>query len=107
MIITGDDILIEYVGRLVQLLDHILFQYHEKFKDPADKVDRVEILLPNSILTTLNSFVRHKIWSNKTIKPDNLHLAELVKIRHKEMVERRFKILKSQLRKQNAEMNSE
>lgn len=107
MIITGDDILIEYVGRIVQLMEQILEQYHLKFTLPFEKVDKVEILLPQSILTTLNQFIKHKIWSNKLSKHETLSLGELVKMRHKEMVDRRFKILKSQLRKQNPDLTSE
>ena len=107
MIITGDDILIEYVGRIVQLMDQILNQYHLKFTEAGERVDKVEILLPQSILTTLNSFIKHKIWSNKLGKNETATLAQLVKVRHQEMVERRFKILKSQMKKSNPEMASE
>ena len=46
-------------------------------------------------------FARHKIWSNKlNNNEDKLPLAQRIGKRHQEMVERRTRILKSNLKKQ-------
>ena len=62
MVITGDDILIEYVTRIVKLLENYQKIYNIKCQDPLDRVDE---FLPQTIRFTLEKFARHKIWSNK------------------------------------------
>lgn len=105
MIITGDDILIEYVNRIITLMGSIMENYHGKFTEKSDKIDKVEIIIPQSIRQTLEQFIAHKIWSNKMNKIDpTKRMVDLIKMRHGEMVERRTKILKSQLKKQNIGM---
>ena len=39
MVITGDDILIEYVTRIVKLLENYQKIYNLKSADPSDRVD--------------------------------------------------------------------
>jgi hypothetical protein len=107
MIITGDDILIEYVDRILVLLKQVLDLYHSKFTLPEERVEQVEVLLPKSVLSTLTRFVSHKIWSTKLGKGEQRTLVELVELRHREMIDRRFKILKASLRKQNPEITAE
>jgi Na+-translocating ferredoxin:NAD+ oxidoreductase RNF subunit RnfB len=53
MIITGDDILIEYVSRIISLMSSILSQYHSKFKEEGKAVDMVDQIIPQSIRQTL------------------------------------------------------
>ena len=45
MIITGDDILIEYVSRIIQILDNILKVCKEKCIERAP-IDRVDEIIP-------------------------------------------------------------
>lgn len=62
MVITGDDILIEYVTRIVKLMENYLKIYNAKSQDPLDRVDE---FLPQTLRFSLEKFSRHKIWSNK------------------------------------------
>lgn len=62
MIITGDDILIEYVARIIKLLQNILTLF---MANNQGNLDRVDNFLPPSIFTTLDQFANHKIWSSK------------------------------------------
>ena len=56
----------------------------------------------------LETFVRHKIWSNKfTSIEDSFSLVKRLKLRHHEMVERRSKILRSTMKKQDANITKE
>ena len=56
----------------------------------------------------LETFVRHKIWSNKfTSIEDSFSLVKRLKLRHHEMVERRSKILRSTMKKQDATISKE
>ena len=56
----------------------------------------------------LETFVRHKIWSNKfTSIEDSFSLVKRLKLRHHEMVERRSKILRSTMKKQDANITKD
>ncbi len=106
MIITGDDILIEYVSRLVVLLNSIRTRNQSKFN--VDLGSAIDVIIPQSIRQTLDQFTRHKIWSNKFgERHDAQGIVTKIKMRHTEMVDRRQRILKSQLKKQNPSMSSE
>jgi hypothetical protein len=62
MIITGDDILIEYVSRIIRHLESICIVFHKKYNQ---KIDQVEDILPQTLRNTLERFALHTIWSNK------------------------------------------
>jgi hypothetical protein len=62
MVITGDDILIEYVSRIGKLLDNFHNLYSVKQNKPIDRIDEI---VPQQLRITLEKFTRHKIWSNK------------------------------------------
>jgi hypothetical protein len=62
MIITGDDILIEYVNRIIKHLENIVSVFQKKYNQ---KIDQVEDILPQSLRNTLERFAMHSIWSNK------------------------------------------
>ena len=92
MVITGDDILIEYVTRIVKLLENYQKIYNLKSSDPTDRVDE---FLPQTLRFTLEKFARHKIWSNKfDVQELNMSLVSRLRMRQFEMIERRTKILK-------------
>jgi hypothetical protein len=97
MVITGDDILIEYVCRIGKLLDN----FHHLYTIKQNKaIDRIDEIVPQQLRITLEKFTRHKIWSNKmNSQEQTLPLVNRLKMRHTEMVERRMKILKALLKK--------
>ena len=99
MIITGDDILIEYVNRLIVLIENIKQAFTQKWSMAS--LSDVELLIPEQIKYSLEMFARHKIWSNKlNNNEDKMPLVQRISKRHQEMVERRSRILKSNLKKQ-------
>lgn len=128
MIITGDDILIEYVHRIVKLMDTIMQSYRDKLpaeirKKSNDRIvtkiqiasqdntpnktgfveisDSLEDILPDQIRHSLEMFARHKIWSTKfSGSEEKMPLGLRIKKRHTEMVDRRARILRSTLKKQ-------
>jgi hypothetical protein len=97
--VTGDDILIEYIQRIVNMLEQVQ--------------DRK---LPDPILSIFQKFVNHKVWQNKqqaTIESGGLHKAvdftkekdgrkvlESLKTKMAEMKRRWQQINKSKLKKQ-------
>jgi len=55
--------------------------------------------------STLEKFVLHKIWSSKLNSAQRAaSIAERISLRHKEMVDRRAKILTGALKKANSEV---
>lgn len=99
MIITGDDILIEYVNRIIRHLESVCVVFHKKYNQ---KIERVDDILPQSLRNTLEKFSMHTIWSTKLNSQQKLApLNHKIKIRHKEMVDRRTKILTSMMKKNN------
>jgi hypothetical protein len=70
-------------------------------------VTDVALVLPEHLRTTLAKFSFHKIWTTKlSTMQKNAPLSDRVKIRHKEMVDRRSKILTSNLKKANKDRNN-
>lgn len=67
MVITGDDILIEYVSRIGKLLDNF---HHLLSAKSASTLERVDEIIPQQLRITLEKFTRHKIWSNKMNNQD-------------------------------------
>ena len=105
MVITGDDILIEYVTRIVKLMENYLKIYNAKSQDPLDRVDE---FLPQTLRFSLEKFSRHKIWSNKFDTQElNMSLVSRLRMRQFEMIERRTKILKQGLKKGNPNMTQD
>lgn len=62
MIITGDDILIEYVHRITKHLESVCVVFAKKYNQ---KIERVDEILPQSLRNTLEKFTMHTIWSTK------------------------------------------
>lgn len=59
------------------------------------------MIIPEQIKYSLEMFARHKIWSTKlNNNEDKMPLVSRIAKRHHEMVERRTRILKSNLKKQ-------
>ena len=107
MIITGDDILIEYVQRIISILDNILIVCKSKCVDNSS-IDKVDDLIRQQMKFVLETFVRHKIWSNKfSSVEDSFSLVKRLKLRHHEMVERRSKILRSTMKKADPNITKE
>ena len=60
MIITGDDILIEYVNRIVLILESLHVTYSNKCKQFVERIDEI---MPQQLRYSLEKFTQHKIWS--------------------------------------------
>lgn len=76
IVITGDDILIEYVGRLIKTLKVI--------KDGVINVNWVK---------SIENFITHQIWHS--VNSETSRLWQRLEFRHNEMVERRKKMQKA------------
>lgn len=61
---TKDDIIIEYLERIIEILDKILLACHSR----GLKAKRVDNVIPADIKVTLESFSRLKTWSFKLQK---------------------------------------
>lgn len=46
MVITGDDILIEYVSRIIAILENILTVCLERYQDQASKITCADDIIP-------------------------------------------------------------
>ena len=103
MIITGDDILIEYVQRICLILESLLGVFSAK---SVQQVERIDEVLPQQLRYTLEKFCQHKIWSNKlSVAQKQLALVKRLQLRHKEMTDRRTKILTTALKKAKPQIN--
>ena len=80
-------------------MDNILLVCKSKCID-RNTIDKVDDIIPQQMKYVLETFVRHKIWSNKFSSiEDSFSLVKRLKLRHHEMVERRSKILRSTMKK--------
>jgi hypothetical protein len=68
----------------------------------------VDDILPQSLRNTLEKFVMHSIWSTKLNSTQKMApLNVKIKVRHKEMVDRRTKILTSMMKKNNKNVTTD
>ena len=105
MLITGDDILIEYVARIIKLLQNIIAIV---ISNQDSLVERVDDIIPHHISHSLDMFTKHRIWSNKLTQEQlQQPLVKRMQVRHKEMINRRTKILSSLLKKKHSKWTKE
>ena len=79
--LTGDDLVVEYVTRLVEAL-----------KEREEKA-------PLQVESRINQFIYYKVWSTPTLPAHATRIDEKLKLRVDDMRDRKFKLFHSKLNK--------